>query len=507
MVTVTTAELDPTAAESIELATAPDRRIETTISTVILTGDRAWKVRKPVAFPFLDQRTVADQRHLCEREVELNSRLAPDVYLGVVEIDDPQLGAARRPATLMRRLPDARRLAALIAAGSDINAKTRDIARTLASFHLSANCGPVIAQSGTPAALATRWHGSLGVLERFAGSVVNADTLGAVRRLADQYIAGCTPLLLSRIATDKIVDGHGDLLADDIFCLDDGPRILDCLEFNDELRYCDVVSDVASLAMDCERLGAPQVGELLFHEYTRYTADVFPSSLAHHYMGYRAMVRCEVACLRLDQGDAASANAARLLLDIAHRHCRLARPAMVLVGGPPGVGKSTVAAGLGDALGWVVLRSDEVRREVVGDEEWAAPSEWLSARFSAGATDATYTEMVTRADELLGRGESVVLDATWASPLHRDQAQHAARDRGATLVAMRCEAPAPVAEARVASRIAAGADISMATVAVARQIAAGFASWPRADALDTGGAVAATLSHALATVRRAALSD
>jgi aminoglycoside phosphotransferase family enzyme len=495
----------PTPADAVDSAVA-DQRIETAISTVILAGDRAWKIRKPVAFPFLDQRNLEEQSRLCRREVELNSRLAPDVYLGVVEIDDPQSGGPR-PATLMRRLPDSRRLGTLIAAGVDVSAEIREIARTLAAFHLSANCGPLIAQSATPAAMAERWHGSLAVVERFTGTVLEARAVAAVRALADDYIAGCTPLFVRRMATDKVVDGHGDLLADDIFCLSSGPRILDCLEFSDELRYCDVVNDVASLAMDCERLGAPQLGDLLLHEYTTYTADIFPSSLADHYVAYRAMVRCEVACLRHEEGDPASADTARLLLDLAHSHCRLARPTMVLVGGPPGVGKSTVAAALGDVLGWTVLRSDEVRRDVLGAEQWVGPSEWLSARFSAAATDATYGEMVERAGMLLGLGESVVLDATWAAPSRREEAERVARDSHGSFVALRCDAPAHIAERRVARRIAAGSDISMATVAVARQIADSFAPWPQATRLDTAAPVDDTFSQAVDTIRLVGLRD
>jgi uncharacterized protein len=424
----------------------------------------------------------------------------------VVEIDDPQSGGPR-PATLMRRLPDSRRLGALIAAGVDFRAEIREIARTLAVFHLRANCAPLIAQSASPEAIAARWHGSLAVVERFIGTVVDAGTVAAVRALADEYIAGCRPLFVRRMATDKVVDGHGDLLADDIFCLSSGPRILDCLEFSDELRYCDVVSDVASLAMDCERLGAPQLGELLLHEYTTYTADIFPRSLADHYIAYRAMVRCEVACLRHEQGDAGSADTARLLLDLAHSHCRLARPTMVLVGGPPGVGKSTVAAALGGNLGWTVLRSDEVRGEVLGGDKWAGSSEWLSARFSAAATEATYTEMVERAGRLLGLGESVVLDATWAAPPRRDEAERVSRDSHASFVALLCDAPASIAERRVARRIAAGSDISMATVAVARQIAESFAPWPHAARLNTAAPIAETVSQALDTIRLASLRD
>ena len=471
---------------------------ETTISTVILSGDRVWKLRKPVAYPFLDQRSLSEQRRLCEREVELNSRLAPDVYLGVVDVDDPTSGE-RRPATLMCRMPAARSLSALMASGEDVRHELREIARTMAAFHLSADCGPRIAAAGQPKEDAKRWHGVLTTLARFAGTVLDGSALDIVGCLADEYIAGRSGLFEQRIATDKVVDGHGDLLADDIFCLSSGPAILDCLEFSDELRYCDVLSDVASLAMDCERLGHGELGEYFLREYATYTADSFPASLAHHYIAYRAAVRCEVACLRHEQGATEAAEQARTLLGIAHRHVVLGRVIWVLVGGPPGVGKSTVAAGVADALGWTVLRSDEVRREVIGGS-LQGTSEWLSDHFSTSNTTDTYHEMIRRAQMLAEMGESVILDATWTSAPLREMAVRAAGDARCAHLALRCDAPAHVAEHRVARRIAAGTDISMATVAIARRISESFDPWPDAAVIPTGQPIAETLTEAITAV-------
>ena len=471
---------------------------ETAISTVILSGDRAWKLRKPVAFPFLDQRAVSEQRRLCEREVELNSRLAPDVYLGVVDLDDPATGL-QRPATLMRRMPDSRRLSVLILTGADVRHELREIARTMATFHLSADCGPRIAMAGEPIAIAKRWHDALTTLAPFAGMVLDSATLESVKGLAEEYIAGRSALFEHRMATDRIVDGHGDLLADDIFCVNGGPAILDCLEFSDELRYCDVLSDVASLVMDCERLGQPELGEYFLREYGDFTADSFPGSLADHYIAYRAVVRCEVACLRHEQGATDAKAQARLLLRIALRHLQRARVVWALIGGPPGAGKSTLAAGVADALGWTVLRSDEVRRELINGS-WQGTSEWLSDHFSPDSRASAYQEMVRRA-QLLGRmGESVVIDATWSSAALRALADEGARRGRCALVALRCDVAAQVAENRVARRIAAGTDISMATVAIARQISKSFEPWPSAMVISTGAPAAEALTHAVGVI-------
>jgi uncharacterized protein len=471
---------------------------ETAISTVILSGDHAWKLRKPVAYPFLDQRSASEQRRLCEREVELNSRLAPDVYLGVVDVDDPATGL-RRPATLMRRLPDSRRLSALIATGADVRHELREIARIMATFHLSADCGPRIAVAGEPKAIAKRWHDALTTLARFAGTVLDSATLEGVSGLADEYIAGRSALFEQRIATDKVVDGHGDLLADDIFCVSGGPVILDCLEFSDELRYCDALSDVASLVMDCERLGHDELGEYVLREYATYTADSFPASLADHYIAYRAVIRCEVACLRHEQGAADAQAQARLLLAIALRHLERGRVVWVLIGGPPGAGKSTLAAGLADALAWTVLRSDAVRCELMAGS-WHGTSEWLSDHFSPDSRASVYQEMVRRAEVLGGMGESVIIDATWSSVRLRQLADEAARRARCALIALRCDVLAHVAEHRVARRIAAGTDISMATVAIARQIGESFEPWPEAVVISTGEPVAEALTSAVTAV-------
>lgn len=150
-------------------------------------------------------------------------------------------------------------------------------------------------------------------------------------------------MFAERIRAGRVVDGHGDLLADDIFCLDDGVRILDCLEFDDRLRWLDGLDDACFLAMDLERLGLPDLARRFTSWYAEYSGDPAPESLRHHYVAYRAFVRAKVACLRARAGDGQAAAEAWQLAGMTLGHLRAGAVSLVLVGGLPGTGKTTLA--------------------------------------------------------------------------------------------------------------------------------------------------------------------
>lgn len=239
--------------------------------------------------------------------------------------------------------------------------------------------------------------------------VLDPERVRAVDGLAQRYLGGRGPLFAHRIAEGRAGDGHGDLLADDVFCLDDGPGVLDCIEFDDRYRLDDALADVAFLAMDLERIGRPDLTERFLAAYREHADDSWPASLAHHHVAYRAQVRAKVTAIRATQGDRSAGPEAVRLLDLAHRHLNAGAVRLVVVGGLPGTGKSTLAAGLGDACGATVLRSDEIRKELTG----LAPHEPAPAAFGEGLyrpelTAATYTEMLRRAEITLGLGETVV---------------------------------------------------------------------------------------------------
>ena len=433
--------------------------------------------------------------HACRSTLE-----DPTVYLGVADVLGVD-GAVCDHLVVMRRMPEERRLETLVTAGEHVDAELRAVARAVAVFHARCATSEAIAAAGTAPALTATWEANVAGLQPFVGTILDGDLEHRVEARAERFLAGRAPLLAQRMAEGRIRDGHGDLLAADIFCLPDGPRILDCIEFDDRLRHADVLADVAFLAMDLERLGRADLARRFLDHYREFSGDTFPATLAHHYIAYRAHVRAKVACLRHEQGDAAAAAQAGQLLRMAFVHAEEARVILTLVGGLPGTGKSTLAAAVGDALGWTVLRSDEVRRDVAGLPHTAAPvAEYAEGLHTPAMTERTYAELLRRAEQLLGAGEPVVVDATWTDRRWRARAEALARSTASDLVELECRAPRELAESRITARLRAGADISDATPAIARRMAGDADPWFSAVQVDTTHGPAEALAHALRAI-------
>ena len=455
---------------------------ETHSAVVYFAGDRAFKLKKPVSLGFLDFSTAGARAAACQHEVELNRRFAPDVYLGVVQVRDPA-GRVCDHLVAMRRLPAARRLSALVQAREPVSAALRQVARMLAAQHAAAPRGAAISEQGSRDALWRRWKDNIDQIRPLQDSLPGASPVDEVQRLAGRFLAGRTPLFEARIRAGRVVDGHGDLLAEDIFCLDDGPRILDCLEFDGRLRWVDGLDDAMFLAMDLERLGASDLAERFTGWYSQYSGDPAPTSLRHHYTAYRAFVRAKVTWLRSHQGDPRAGGEARELATMALQHLRAGAVTLVLIGGLPGTGKSALAGTLAGRLGFTVLGSDRIRKELAGlPAEQKSPAPYGAGIYDRCWTERTYQELLHRAAELLSRGESVIADASWISSGHRAAAQTMAGHAAANIVQLRCTAPAEVTACRMRSRTASASD---ADPLVAAKMAAAQTPWPDAVTIDT----------------------
>jgi aminoglycoside phosphotransferase family enzyme/predicted kinase len=463
-----------------------DSVTETHVSWVTLVGDRAYKRKKPVRTGFLDFSTVEARRRACEEEVRVNRRLAPDVYLGV----DPVLGCNGDVCdyvVVMRRMPAELRLSTLVAAGVDVDDGLRRIARRVAALHLNGERSAAADAAASAEAVLARWEANDAELAPMSHLLADPALAGHAVGLARRYVAGRRDLFADRVRAGRAVDGHGDLLADDIFALPDGPRILDAIEFDARLRLGDGLADIAFLAMDLERLGAPELARRLLGWYAEFAGDRWPASLAHFYIAYRAQVRAKVACLRAAQESRTAAPEADALLSLAVSHLEAGRCALILVGGPPATGKTTIAAELGARRDWVVLRSDHVRKELAGLTATTPAAAPLGAGvYSPTMTALAYGELLHRAGDLLAAGESVVLDATWGDPVWRAEARRVAERVSAELVELRCSLPVAEASER-ARRRRGGEDASDAGPEIAAALAERFAPWPQAAVIDTAG--------------------
>jgi predicted kinase len=304
------------------------------------------------------------------------------------------------------------------------------------------------------------------------------------------------------VAGGWVCDGHGDLLADDVFVLDDGPRALDCLDFDPRLAFGDVAADIAFLAMDLERLGAAELADHWLSAYQRASGALIPEGLLHLYIAYRAQVRAKVTGLRAAQeSDHRSAEAARGLLDLCDLHLRRAAPRLVLVGGAPGTGKSTVAADLHQRFGWKVLRSD-VTRKIGSPPGTAGSGRWQEGIYSPAAKERTYFALMDQARDALAHGESVVLDASFTDESHRAAARQVADGALAEVLELRCTLEPQERDRRIAERRQRGDDPSDADAEIAARLATEADPWPEATNLDTSGSLADVADHAAGIVER-----
>jgi hypothetical protein len=457
----------------------PDRPTEVTlrqthISWLFFTEQFVYKVKKPVNFGFLDFTTLEARRHFCHEEARLNRRLAADVYLGVLEVKATnghvRLGGPGETidyAVHMRRLPEDRMLPALLASGDVAPETMRRLARLVAAFHGQAATGGEIDQDGTLAVILNNWQENFAQTQPYLDFPLRRDAYEKIRSRVLSFCRVAESLFNQRIAERRIRDGHGDLRAEHI-CLTEPIAIFDCIEFNHRFRYGDVAADVAFLAMDLEERGFADLSRAFVQAYREHSGDHGLLSVLDFYKCYRAFVRAKVECFRLVD-PTLSPTDKRLALRAAHRYGQraaayadtLRRPWLILCCGLMGSGKSVLADALAQRLDIEVLSSDVVRKESVGLQPTTpAPDAYGEGLYSPERTEATYARLLQRAECLLARGKSVLLDASFQRAHHRTQAMQLAARLGVELYLVECWCPEEELRRRLEARVAQGVSVS-----------------------------------------------
>jgi aminoglycoside phosphotransferase family enzyme/predicted kinase len=446
--------------------------IQTHASAVFLVGDDVYKVKKPVDFGFLDYSTLDKRRTFCEAEVRLNRRLAPSVYLGVVPIVEEAGGlrvdAAGTPvewAVHMRRLPEEATLRAWLARGALNVEQVRALAARIARFHADAARGPEIAPFGRFEVVAGNCRENFEQIEPRVGESVSAQVFARLRDATERELADRRGLIEARAARGMPCDTHGDLRTDHVYLFPEREPpedlcIVDCIEFNERFRYADPVTDIAFLVMDLHAHGAWALARELVEAYFDAADDDEGRALMPLYLAYRATVRGKVDAMRAAEAEvparerekALQSARGHLLLALRELSPRAQRPAVVLVGGLPGTGKSVLSREL-SARGFSWVRSDVVRKELAG----LAPTESGTAAFGTGIytrewSDRTYAECLARTEAALFRGERVVVDATFITKERRAPFWEAARRWCVPVELLLCDAPPELVKARLDAR-------------------------------------------------------
>lgn len=499
-----------------------DRR-ETHVSHVFLAGTYAYKLKKPVKFPFLDASQLSHRKRFCELELTLNRRLAPAIYLGMVPIvaSHGRLTLGGRGKVVewvvkMRRLPEHRMLDQLVAARRVTRRDMATIADRLVPFFRKAERSRAIDRYGSPDAVARLVLGNLEECKLFIGRLFSEADRIFLERAYRQYLALHEPVLARRVRERRIIDGHGDLRCENI-CMSDGVQIFDCVEFEPAFRGGDLANDFSFLVMDLESRGRADLARALVSRYRSRVNDPTFDAVADFYKCHRSLVRGKVRGFAWLQHPKTAAG--RKIRRLSERHFQLAKayarrfapPRLIVVGGLIGSGKSTLARGLAERFGARWLRTDEIRltefahlrtRAGRGGETFGG------GLYAPQVSNMVYRRLIQRTREALRRGESVVCDGMFSRATGREELRRLASRAGASFFFIECAVPKAVALKRIAKRFAAKSDISEAQPRHYERLKAGFepvAHLPRAlqAKISDNRPPEQTLEAALATLRRA----
>ena len=460
--------------------------IQTHISYIFIAGDYVYKVKKAFDFGFLDFTTLDKRKFYCHEELRLNRRLAPKIYLDVVEISEDAsgkivLGIKDRIveyAVKMLKLPREKMLKTLFHEGKVNHSIMDAVAGKLVDFHRHAATGGSIDQTGSIETIRRNHDENFEETEPFVNITIPPHQYHFIKSYAYNFINSHHALLNKRVTDHRIREGHGDLHLEHICIMDteypekaterflgnnntDHIIIFDCIEFNERFRYDDVAAEVAFLAMDLDFNGYPDYAETFVQAYIRHSGDSEIGKLLNFYKCYYAYVRGKVFGFELNEDSIGhddreeAAKTASRYFDLSYTYAaRLESPTLILMAGLTGTGKSVRAKLIADRIGADIIVTDVLRKEILN----IAPTERHHEGFDKGIyseeiTRKTYESALETASEKLRNGMSVIIDASYKSRTDRQRALETAANSGADFFIIECICPENIVRKRLDLRL------------------------------------------------------
>jgi aminoglycoside phosphotransferase family enzyme/predicted kinase len=454
--------------------------LETHISWVILTGEFAYKIKKAVDFGFLDFSTLARRHYYCQEELRLNRRFAADLYLEVVSVtgsvDRPVLQGPGEPieyAVKMRQFPQQDLLSNIVARHGLDEAHVDEIARLLADLHAGVDVADATTDYGRPDDI-HHW-----VMENFEhirpalGAPAQQAQLDWLEDWCGQEFRNRRELIQARRRDGFVRECHGDLHLGNLALIDGCITPFDCIEFNPQLRWIDVISEAAFLTMDLEDRGYPGLAYRFLNGYLQHSGDYAGVGLLRYYLVYRALVRAKVAVLRLGAvaDDADASRQAREEYEsyrrLARQYAQFRQPALIITHGVSGSGKSWYAAQLVERLGALQVRSDVERKRLFGYRAQAGTGSGIDTGiYTAEAGVRTYECLAGVARYIVDAGYPVIVDAAFLKRAQRARFRQLAAELGVPFVLLHFEADADTLRRRIGARLQTETDPSEAGLAV-----------------------------------------
>ncbi|MCC7326414.1 MAG: AAA family ATPase [Burkholderiales bacterium] len=454
-------------------------RVETHISWVVLAGDYAYKLKKPLDLGFLDFSTLEKRRAACEDELRLNRRTAPELYLDVVAItgtqEEPRIGGdgpVLDYAVRMRRFDRALEFDRLLLADKLLPEHIDELSRLVARFHATVPAAAPSDACGTPEMALANANDNFAHVLALAHAPDIAARLAALRQWTLDTQLRIAPLMRLRQREGFVRECHGDLHLANIVLHEGAVVVFDCIEFNPAMRWIDVMAEIAFTVMDLNHRARPDLAQRFLNGYLEATGDYAGLGVLRFYLVYRAMVRAKIAAIRATQSNDAATSARdhadfRAHLDLAVEFTRADPPAMLITCGPSGSGKSYLAALLAGTGEWIRVRSDVERKRLsglaAGERSASAPGAGL---YATTMNERTYARLAELAATVVEAGYPVIIDATFLERKQRCAFRKLAASLGIGFAILAPQVPVELMRERVQTRAARGADTSEATVAV-----------------------------------------